>query len=110
MKTNININRLISILLILPFLAVNLWINTVSAATDKIVYPLKEVSKLSCRYQDFKDLGSNCKQNLPILKSKDYAKYIKQNWGYNDYTRYYTVLWWASYKYGWDVWFWGHEW
>jgi len=110
MKTNININRLISALLILPFLAVNLWINTVSAATDKIVYPLKEVSKLSCRYQDFKDLGSNCKQNLPILKSKDYAKYIKQNWGYNDYTRYYTVLWWASYKYGWDVWFWGHEW
>jgi len=110
MKKNININRIISALLILPFIAVNLGINTVSASADKIVYPLKEVSKLSCRYQDFKDLGSNCKQSLPILKSKDYSKYIKLNWGYNEYTRYYTVLWWASYKYGWDVWFWGHEW
>ena len=110
MKKNININRLISALLILPFIAVNLWINTVSAATDKIVYPLNEVSKLSCRYQDFKDLWSNCKQKLPILHTKDYSKYIKSNWGYNEFTRYYTVLWWASYKYGWDVWFWGHEW
>ncbi len=110
MKKNININRLISILLIFPFLAVNIWITTSFAASEKIVYPLKEVSKLSCRYQDFKDLSPNCKQKLPILKSKDYSKYIKQNWGYNDYTRFYTTLWWASYKYGWDVWFWGHEW
>jgi len=109
MKKNININRLISILLIFPFLAVNLGISTSYASTDKIVYPLKEVSKLSCRYQDFKDLSSSCKQSLPILKSKDYSKYVKQNGWYNDYTRFYTVLWWSSYKYGWDVWFWGHE-
>jgi len=73
------------------------------------VYPLKEISKLECRFQDFKDLGSNCKESLPILKTKDYGKYAKQNGGYNKFTRLYTVLWGSSYKYGWDVGHGGHQ-
>ncbi len=77
---------------------------------DKVVYPLKEISKLECRFSDFKDLKSSCKETLPVLKTKDYRKYATQGWGYNKYTRLYTVLWWASYKYGWDVWHGGHIW
>lgn len=74
------------------------------ASSDEIVYPLKEISKLECRFEDFDKLTSNCKTSLPILKTADYNKYATQNGGYNDYTRLYTVLWGASYKYGWDVW------
>jgi len=81
-----------------------------SSNSSKVVYPFKKVAKLNCRFTEFDELNSACKQDLPILKTKDYEKYIKQNWGYNTYTRYYTTLWWASYKYGWDVWFWGHQW
>lgn len=82
--------------------------NTAEAGSSKIVYPLQEISKLECRFQDFDTLSSNCKQKLPVLKTKDYAKYASKNGGYNDFTRLYTVLWWASYKYGWDVWHGGH--
>jgi hypothetical protein len=67
------------------------------------VYPLKEISKLDCRFKNFSDLGSNCKQDLPVLQPKDYVKFSKMSGGYNDYTRLYTVLWGSSYKYGWDV-------
>jgi hypothetical protein len=68
-----------------------------------VVYPLKEISKLECRFQDFDQLNSNCKQKLPVLNTKDYKKYAKKNDGYNEFTRLYTVLWGSSYKYGWDV-------
>ena len=81
-----------------------------SSSTDKVIYPLKEISKLDCRFKDFDELSNNCKQQLPILKTKDYAKYASKNWWYNDFTRLYTMLWWASYKYGWDVWNGWHIW
>lgn len=78
--------------------------------SDEVGYPLKKISKLDCRFTEFDDLSSSCKQNLPILKTDDYEKYsIKDGW-YNDYTRLYTVLWWASYEYGWDVWYGWHMW
>ncbi len=75
-----------------------------AASNDEIVYPLKEISKLECRFEDFDKLSSNCKTTLPVLNTNDYNKYATLNWGYNDYTRLYTVLWGSSYKYGWDVW------
>lgn len=77
---------------------------TKAANTSKIVYPIQEMSELECRFQKFSELKSNCKRQLPILKTKDYKKYIKKDGWYNDYTRIYTVLWWSSYKYWWDVW------
>lgn len=89
---------------------VPVWIVWASDYSDKIVNPLKEVSTLDCRFTEFDELSSKCKQKLPELNTKDYSKFIKQNWGYNDYTRFYTVLWGASYKYGWDVWFGWHQW
>ncbi len=111
MKTKIRIKKIVTGIILMTMLSTNLvFINTTNAANKKIQYPLKQVAKLNNRYTDFKDLKSSMKQNLPILKTKDYNKYIKQNWGYNEYTRYYTELWWASYKYGWDVWFWWHQW
>lgn len=73
------------------------------SSQDELIYPLKQISKLDCRFEDFDKLSSNCKQNLPVLNTKDYKKYATQNGGYNDFTRIYTVLWGASYKYGWDV-------
>lgn len=82
---------------------------TRSANTD-IVYPLQQVSKLECRYDKFSDLDSSCKENLPILHTSDYQKYANLNDWYNDYTRRYTVLWWASYTYWWDQWNWWHMW
>lgn len=80
-----------------------------AASNDEIVYPLKEISKLECRFEDFDKLSSDCKMSLPILHTADYNKYATLNWGYNDYTRLYTVLWGSSYKYGWDVWNGGHQ-
>ena len=74
-----------------------------AASNDEVVYPLKQISKLECRFEDFDTLASNCKESLPILKTKDYKKYATKNGWYNDFTRIYTVLWGSSYKYGWDV-------
>ncbi len=85
-------------------------ITYVKAASDTIVSPLKTVAKLDCRFQDFEDLSSSCKETLPVLETENYKKYATLNWGYNDYTRRYTVLFLASYKYGWDVWYGWHEW
>ena len=81
-----------------------------ASGSDKIIYPLKQISKLECRFSDFKDLTSSCKQDLPVLNTDDYKKYASKDWGYNDFTRIYTVLWWASYKYWWDIWNGGHIW
>ncbi len=75
-----------------------------------MLYPLKYISKLDCRFEKYADLDDNCKQELPILHTKDYEKYAKQNDGFNEYTRIYTVLWGSSYKYGWDMGNGGHTW
>jgi hypothetical protein len=70
-----------------------------AASSDELIFPLKEISKLECRFEEFGTLSSNCKQDLPILDPDDYSKYATKNGGYNDYTRIYTVLWGSSYKY-----------
>lgn len=78
--------------------------------SPKIVYPLQQVSKLECRYENFSELENSCKENLKTLKTSSYQKYADQNDWYNDYTRRYTVLWGWSYTYWWDVWNWWHMW
>ena len=99
MKTN----KITKIGFLAIFLCNLLHVGNTHAASKDIIYPLKEISKLDCRFREFDELESNCKQSLPKLKTKDYEKYAKKNGGYNDYTRQYTVLWGSSYKYGWDV-------
>lgn len=70
-------------------------------------YPIREISKVECRFNNFSLLWDDCKMNLPILKTQDYNKYKND---YSLYRRVYTVLWWSSYTYGWDVWNGGHSW
>jgi hypothetical protein len=59
-------------------------------SSSDMVYPIQEMSKPECRFQNFSSLSSDCKMNFPVLHTKDYEKYK------NDYTLYrrvYTVLW-----------------
>ena len=62
-------------------IAISALVNIVSIssvnASSKIIYPLKEVSKLECRFTNFDDLTSSCKQKLPVLKTKYYSKYAR---------------------------------
>ncbi len=101
--------RVFAIVTLVSFIVSTTFSFDVKADSDRVVYPLKEISKLDCRFEDFSSLWSKCKEMLPILKTKDYKKYIKKEGGYNKYTRLYTVLWGSSYKYGWDIWNGGHE-
>lgn len=73
----------------------------------EIVYPVQTMSKLECRFQDYNTLGDECKMTLPILKTADYSKYKND---YDLYRRVYTILWWSSYDYGWDVGNGWHQW
>jgi hypothetical protein len=81
MKTTRDFKSFISELTIGVFLVSSL--NPVPAITyaseDKVIYPLKEISKLECRFNDFQDLESDCKQKLPILNTSDYSKYATLN-------------------------------
>jgi Peptidase family M23 len=79
-------------------------------AETKVIYPLQKISALDCRFQKYSELSDACKIDLPILRTSDYKKYLKEDGWYNLYTRIYTVLWGSSYKYGWDVWNGWHEW
>lgn len=75
-------------------------------ANAKFVYPFKEISKSDCRFSNFETLWANCIKDFPILKTSDYKKYKDD---YN-YRRVYTVLWGATYDYGWDSWYGSHQW
>lgn len=86
------------------FLSINL------ANAEKLVYPIQEMSKLENRWSLFSTLSSSQKRTLPIVDETKYAQIAKENWWYNEYTRIYTVLWWSTYEYWWDVGNWGHWW
>ncbi len=79
---------------------------SIKATQAQFYYPIQEMSKPECRFQDFQSLGDDCKQQLPILKTSDYQKYKND---YSVYRRIYTVLWGSSYDYGWDIGYWGHS-
>ena len=50
-----------------------------SIMSDTVVYPLKQISKLDCRFKDFSQLDSDCKQDLISLSPSDYQKYAQDN-------------------------------
>lgn len=81
---------------------------TTNAAS--LVYPIQEMSKLNDRWNLFSTLDSSQIRTLPIIDENNYSSIAKANWWYNDYTRIYTMLWWATYQYWWDVWQWWHWW
>lgn len=76
-------------------------------ANADLMYPIQKMSKVECRFQKYSTLWDDCKMDLPILNTSDYTKYKND---YSLYRRVYTVLWWWSYTYGWDVWNWWHSW
>ena len=93
--------RLLQIFILLLFL-----LNYKQSLAWDFVYPIQTMSKPECRFQNFHTLWSECKMQLPVLETKDYKK-LKDDFLYR---RVYTVLWGATYTYGWDVWNWSHLW
>lgn len=91
-------------IIILFFLLLSLFSSKVYAWETG--FPLKTISKPDCRFTDFEDLSSNCKMQIPSLNPDEYSK-LKNDFNMR---RIYTVLWWATYTYGWDVWSWSHLW
>ncbi|MDD4151163.1 MAG: M23 family metallopeptidase [Candidatus Gracilibacteria bacterium] len=74
-------------------------------AKAEFVYPFKEISKSDCRFENFDTLSKDCKKDFPILHTADYKK-LKDDYNYR---RVYTVLWGATYDYGWDVGYGSHQ-
>jgi hypothetical protein len=71
--------RVVSIVTLVAFIVSTTFTVNVKASDDRILYPLKEISKLTCRFEEFSTLASNCKEKLPVLHTKDYNKYIKKD-------------------------------
>lgn len=76
-----------------------------SVSAGSFVYPFDQIAKPSCRYSTWSTLDDGCKMALPRISGADYVKY-KDN---NEYRRIYSVLWGATYTYGWDVGYGSHE-
>ncbi len=69
------------------------------ASAGSFVYPNDQIAKPACRYSAWSTLDDACKMKLPLITNADYASY-KDN---KEYRRIYSVLWGATYTYGWDV-------
>lgn len=67
-------------------------------------YPLKYVSKIECKFTPWSEHSQDCKTPLPTIQNANYKNY-KDN---VQMRLIYSVMWWATYKWGWDVWFWSH--
>jgi hypothetical protein len=81
MKTTQDFKRFLTELLLGIFILsiINPTAALAANSSNKIIYPLKQISKLECRFKDFNELPSSCKQDLPILKTKDYKKYASKD-------------------------------
>jgi hypothetical protein len=71
--------KIISLVTLVVFIVSTTFTFDVKASNNDIIYPIKQISKLKCRFESFGKLKSNCKRNLPILHTKDYTKYVKMN-------------------------------
>ena len=87
------------------FLIFFLFLGIQSASAGSFVYPFDQIAKPACRYSPWGTLDDGCKMALPHISGADYAKY-KDN---KEYRRIYSVLWGATYTYGWDVGYGSHE-
>lgn len=77
---------------------------TTFAASD-FVYPLGQIAKSSCKRQAWSELGTDCKMDLPKIANADYSKYKNDT----SYRRIYSVLWGATYDFGWDTGYGSHQ-
>lgn len=70
-----------------------------SASAGSFVYPFDQIAKPACRYSNWNTLDDGCKMALPRISGADYMKFKDDK----EYRRIYSVLWGATYTYGWDV-------
>ena len=82
--------------LFLIILALSWWTR---ADAGNFVYPFDQVSVPKCRFSAWSTLGSDCKMTLPRIQGAEYAKYSTDK----DMRKIYSILWGATYTYGWDV-------
>lgn len=88
--------------IVLLIFAMTLWYSSTFAWS----YPIKEISKVECKFSPWSEHSDDCKITLPRIENADYNKYKK-----NVTMRLmYSVLWWSTYTNGWDVWYWSHLW
>lgn len=89
------------LLIIILSLAAYTWVNA-----GNFIYPINQVAVPKCRFSNWNELSADCKMTLPRITNWDYTKYKNDN----NIRRIYSILWWATYNYGWDVWFGSHLW
>lgn len=75
-----------------------------SVSAGSFVYPFDRIAKPACRYSPWGTLDDGCKMALPRITGADYGKFKDDK----EYRRIYSVLWGATYNYGWDVGFGSH--
>lgn len=71
-----------------------------------LIYPLKQVSTITCRTMQWDIMPESCKIDMPHIEWANYDAY-KNNKTYRDI---YTALWWAPYTQWWDQTSWSHGW
>lgn len=76
-----------------------------AANAGGFVYPFDKVSATSCKWNAWSTLGDDCKIDLPKITGAKYSEFEKNQ----QYRRIYTVLWGATYDYGWDAGLGSHE-
>ncbi|MDD2487749.1 MAG: M23 family metallopeptidase [Candidatus Gracilibacteria bacterium] len=69
------------------------------ASAGNFIYPFDKVANPKCRFSSWSSLGSECKIDLPRIANADYTKYKTDS----TYRKVYSILWGATYNYGWDV-------
>lgn len=70
------------------------------------IYPFKDIAKPSCRFSAWSELWSDCKMSMPRINWAEYSKYKDDK----NLRKIYSILWWSTYNYWWDVWYWSHLW
>ncbi|MDQ1344243.1 MAG: Peptidase protein [Patescibacteria group bacterium] len=69
------------------------------ASAGGFVYPFDKIAATSCKWNSWSTLGDDCKIDLPKITGAEYSKFEKNQL----YRRVYSVLYGATYDYGWDT-------
>lgn len=69
-----------------------------TALAGNFIYPFAQIAKPECRYSKWSELNDECKMPIPRIENANYEKYKKDT----KYRRIYSVLWGATYDFGWD--------
>ena len=87
-------------------LAILLFASTQETFAWNFIYPFDKVAAPKCRFSKWSSLSDDCKMTLPRISWADYTKFKDDK----TLRKVYSILWWSTYNYGWDVWYWSHLW